>query len=76
MVGLHTQKMIEESIQEYFKGNLTDEEAELNNFGNFIPYIQTTPIYLESLAKHSIVEISAGYSFTAAVTSTGLLFTW
>lgn len=48
----------------------------LNEFGNFVPYLQSLPIEVEPFSKSTIVEIAAGYSFNTAITEDGNVYTW
>lgn len=42
MPGMRAQALIEESIQQYYSGVLTEEETELQNFGIFAPFLQVS----------------------------------
>jgi hypothetical protein len=72
-----TDDMVSKSFRSYYAGYLeSKDEAELNSFGNFVPRIQATPILVERFQGIFIKTIAAGYSFSAAVSADGRLFTW
>ena len=71
------QEMIDNSMKVYLAGNLniTDEQI-TNQFGNFISYMQTTPLLVEPLLQCKIEQVAAGYSFSIAITNNGEVYSW
>lgn len=74
--GLRTQAMLDRSMQQYLSGELEGESAEIHNFGNFIPYVQSVPRLIEELSGIHIKEVAAGYSYSIAVAEDGRVFSW
>ena len=71
--------MIEESMKTYLAGNLSVEDREevnSNQFGNYVAYLQSSPILVEPLLHKRIVEVAAGYCFSIAISSEGEVFSW
>jgi alpha-tubulin suppressor-like RCC1 family protein len=79
MPGLKTQEMVERSIAQYLSagGEQDDEEqSQVNMFGKFEPYQQTTPLLLEPLLGEKVVAVAAGYGFSVCVTAEGEVYSW
>jgi hypothetical protein len=72
------QTMIESSMKAYLAGNLSVEDSEVktNQFGNYVAYLQNTPILIEPLLHKRIVEVSAGYCFSIAISDEGETYSW
>ncbi|EGC36949.1 hypothetical protein DICPUDRAFT_97415 [Dictyostelium purpureum] len=55
----------------------TSEQSKGKHIGKIIDYNQTTPIQVQGLlANEEVIDISAGWAFSAAVTKSGKIFTW
>ncbi len=66
--------VVSRSIATYFSGALDPQEAELANFGNFSPYLQSTPLLVQGpFLKTKVIQVSAGYGYNCAVTDNGEL---
>ncbi|PRP80534.1 hypothetical protein PROFUN_11847 [Planoprotostelium fungivorum] len=83
MPGLRKQQIIDRSVAQYLSGSgneLSEEEMMTslnNNFGNFVPYNQTVPMYVGGiLSKRKIINVSAGYAYTIAADDQGNVFSW
>jgi alpha-tubulin suppressor-like RCC1 family protein len=48
----------------------------LNEFGNFMPHLQSLPLELEELARLDVVHVAAGYGFSVLVTRDGDAYSW
>lgn len=73
--------VITNSHQQYYAGNLNTDEDEqlkkLTNFGEFVSYIQRTPIpVLGNLSNVRITNVAAGYSFSLACSESGEVYGW
>eukprot|EP01117_Protostelium_nocturnum_P010523 TRINITY_DN378_c0_g1_i1.p1 TRINITY_DN378_c0_g1~~TRINITY_DN378_c0_g1_i1.p1 ORF type:complete len:790 (-),score=282.46 TRINITY_DN378_c0_g1_i1:27-2396(-) len=86
MVGMKTDKtqaIIDKSVAQYLSGQrapLSEEEmmeSLNNNFGNFIPHNQTTPILMAGpLSKIKVSQVAAGYAYSIAVSQEGKVYGW
>eukprot|EP01118_Nematostelium_gracile_P013110 TRINITY_DN4908_c0_g1_i1.p1 TRINITY_DN4908_c0_g1~~TRINITY_DN4908_c0_g1_i1.p1 ORF type:complete len:793 (-),score=171.07 TRINITY_DN4908_c0_g1_i1:23-2269(-) len=75
MPGMRAQKMIDKSMQAYFKGD-TEDVQQNNDFGNFVDFFQTVPRIVPGLSKVKISSVAAGYNFSLACSEEGQLYSW
>eukprot|EP01132_Coremiostelium_polycephalum_P007415 gene7415-9116_t len=71
----YTQKSKEEEEKET-KDNQQSEQYHKGSIGKIVDLNQPNPILLSSLKDTEIVDVSAGWAFSAAVSKKGELFTW